>query len=84
MSFDLVFKLERSQPLMVEYLTDLSAVELEVRVGEVAEGNTSDEEQHVCVIALALGFERIVAQLVAVRFIVNVVLFLPGVTMRIG
>lgn len=83
MGLDLVLKLERCQSLVVKNLTDLSAVELEVRMSEMAERNTSDEEQHIRVITLTLRFERIISKLVAVRFIVNVILLFPGVSVRI-
>jgi hypothetical protein len=43
MCFNLVFELESSQSLVVKYFTDLPAVKLEVRVGEVAECNASNE-----------------------------------------
>ena len=80
---DLVLDLESCQSLMVQDLADLSAVELEVRVSEVSESNTTNEKEQVRVITLALGLKWIIAQFITIWQIVNVVFFLPGVTMRV-
>lgn len=68
---------------MVKDLADLSAVELEVRVREVAEGDSTHEEQQPGVVSLALGLEGIVTELVTVGLVVDVVLLLPGVPVRV-
>jgi hypothetical protein len=83
-SLDLIFELEGSKALMVEHFGDLSPVESEVAVGEVNERVDGAEKHQVGVVSLTLGLERIVTQLIAVRLIVHVVLFLEGVAMRVG
>jgi hypothetical protein len=65
---------------MVEDFADLASIKLEVRVNEVTETNQSHENDQVGVVSLTLGLERIVTNLVAVRQVVNVVLFVPLVT----
>ena len=68
---------------MVQDLADLSAVKLEVRVSEVSKRNTTHEKEQVRVVTLALGLKWIIAQFITIWQIVNVVFFLPGVTMRV-
>ena len=65
---------------MVEDFTDLASIKLEVGVNKVAETDKSYENNQVGVVSLALGLEWIVTNFVAVRQIVNVVLFVPLVT----
>ena len=62
---------------MVKHLADLAAIELEVRVGKVAETNHTAEDQQVWVISLTLGLKRIVVNLVTIRQVVDVVLLMP-------
>lgn len=80
---DFVFQLEVGQALVVEHFADLAAVELEVRVHEVAETDQTHEDEQVRVVALALGLERIVRNLVTIRQIMDVVLFVPLVPVRV-
>ena len=75
---DLVFDLQGSESLMVEHLADVSSVEVEVRVREMHEGDSSDEDEHPGVL-VALRVKRVVTELVTVRQVVDVVLFLPSV-----
>ena len=74
---DLVLKLQGSESLMVEHLTDVSPVEVEMSMAEVDEGDSSNEENEPGVVSLAGGVERIVTDLVTVGQVVDVVLFLP-------
>ena len=78
-STDLIFELQSSQTLMVENLTDMAPVEVEMSVGEVNESNACNEENQQGVVARSACIERIVTQLVTVWQIVDVMLFLPGV-----
>lgn len=80
---DFVFQLEVGQALVVEHFADLAAVELEVRVHEVAETDQTHEDEQVRVVALALGLERIVRNLVTIRQIMDVVLLVPLVAVRV-
>ena len=68
---------------MVEDLRSLALVEAEVAVRKVHKRVDSTEKNQVGVVGLALGLERIVAELVAVRLVVNIVLLLPAVTVRV-
>ena len=77
--FDGVFDLEGGEPLVVENLADLPSVELEVRVGEMNERDAADKQEQPGVVSLALGLERIVADLVAERFVVDVVFLFEAV-----
>lgn len=81
---DFVFDLECSQPLVVQHFADLAAVKLEVRVSECRERYARDENEKVRVVTLALGLKRIVTELVAVGFVVDVVFFLEAVAMGVG
>ena len=81
---DLVLNLERSESLMVEDLAHVASMEVEVRVGEVNKGDSSDEENEPGVVSLAWGLKRIVTDLVTVGQIVDPVLFLPGVAACVG
>lgn len=82
--FDGVFDLEGSEPLVVENLADLPPVELEVRVGEMNECDAADKQEQPGVVSLALGLERIVADLVAKRFVVDVVFLFEAVAVGVG
>ena len=50
---DLVLNLERSESLMVEDLAHVASMEVEVRVGEVNKGDSSDKENEPGVVSLA-------------------------------
>jgi hypothetical protein len=76
---DFVFDLICSESLMIEDLTHFAAVEPEVSVAEVDEADDSEEKQQVRVVKLALVFERIIAEFVAVWFVMHVWLVLPVV-----
>ena len=82
--FDGVFDLEGGEPLVVENLADLPSVELEVRVGEMNERDAADKQEQPGVVSLALGLERIVADLVAERFVVDVVFLFEAVAVGVG
>ena len=64
---------------MVEDLTDVSSVEIEVSMAEVDESDPSNEKDEPGVVSLSGGLERIVTDLVTVGQVVDVVLLLPGV-----
>ena len=53
-STDLILELQGSESLMVEHLTDVSSVEVEVSMTEVNEGNTSNEQDEPRVVSLTL------------------------------
>jgi len=81
---DLILDLESSKTLMVEDLTDLSAVEAVVTGHEVDEGNTGNSDEHPGVVSIASGVERIVTELVTVGLVVHVVLFLEAVSVGVA
>ena len=81
---DLIFDLQSGQTLMVEDLTDVAPVEVEVSVAEVHKGDASDEKEEPRVISLALRLKGIVTELVTVGQVMHVVLFLPSVSASIG
>jgi hypothetical protein len=83
-SLDLILNLEGGEALMVKHFGNLPLVEAEVAVGEVDESVNGAEKHEVGVVGLALGLERIVAELVAVWLIVHVVFFFKRVTMGVG
>ena len=83
-SADLVLELEGGQALVVEDLADVAAVEVEVSVAEVHEGDASSEKKQPRVVSLALRLERIVTELVTVGQVVHVVLLFEGVAARIA
>jgi hypothetical protein len=68
---------------MVKDLADLAPVELEVRMRKVRDRDPSDEQDHPGVVNLAVGVKGVVAKLVPVRLVVDVVLLLPGVSVRV-
>ena len=69
---------------MVEDLTDVASVEVEVRVAEVHKGDASDEKEEPGVISLALRLKGIVTELVTVGQVVHVGLLFEGVTARVA
>ena len=76
---DLVFDLQISQPLMVEYLAEVPPVEVQMGVAEMDESDHGDEDDQIGVFTLTFRLERIFTRLVTVRHIVHVVLLLEGV-----
>ena len=80
---NLVLNLQGSQALMIENFTDMSFVEVEMSVGEVSETNDYRENHHVRVV-VSMGIERIVTELVTVWHIVDVVLFLEGMSVSVS
>ena len=68
---------------MVEDLTNVSPVKQEMSVAEVHKSDASNEKDQPWVISLAWGLERIVSDLVTIGQVMDVVLFLPGVTASI-
>ena len=75
---DLVLDLEGGEPLVVEDLASLPAIESEVSVAEVSEEDDASEEQHPRVVSLALLFEGVVTELVAERLVMHLGVFLKG------
>ena len=69
---------------MVEDLTDVASVEVEVRVAEVHKGDASDEKEEPRVVSLALRLKGIVTELVTVGQVVHVGLLFEGVTARVA
>jgi len=63
-ALDFVFELVGSVTLMVQDLTDLEVVHLEVRVDEVHEREDGEQDDNSWVVRLALGFKRIVTNFV--------------------
>ena len=80
---DVVLDLQSGKALMVEGLSNMSPVEVEMSMAEVHEGDGCDEKKHPGVVALSGRLERIITDFVTVRQVVNVMLFLPGVTSSI-
>lgn len=68
---------------MVENFTNFTSIELEVGVSEMTETDNSYEDQQVWVVSLTLWFKRIVTDLITIWQIVNVVFFMPLVTVRV-
>jgi len=64
---------------MIQNFTDLPAVELEVGVGEVDEGDAADKNDPPRVL-VSLGSEWIITHFVTKRLIVEMMFFLEGVT----
>ena len=81
---DLVLNLKSSETLMVEDLTDVAFVEVEVSVRKVDKADDGDKDQHPRVVTTALGIERIITELITVGQVMNVVLFFPGVASSVG
>lgn len=54
-----------------------------MRVCEMNECNTADENQHPRVVALALGFKRIIAKFVTIGLIVHIVFFFKRVSVGV-
>lgn len=81
---DFILDLQSGQALMVQDFTNVALVEQEVGVAEVHESDTSDEENHPRVVALARGLERIVTELVTVWQVMDVVLFFPSVAASVA
>ena len=77
---DLVLDLQGSQSLMVQHFASVSPVEVEVSVREVHKRDDGDEDEEPGVIAISGGVKRIVTNLITVWQVVDVVLFLPGVS----
>ena len=75
---DLVLDLEGGEPLVVEDLASLPAIESEVSVAEVSEEDDASEEEHPRVVSLALLFEGVVTELVAERLVMHLGVFLKG------
>jgi hypothetical protein len=69
---------------MVKHLTDLPTVEPEMCMAEMRKSDDCKEQNQIRVVQLALGFEGVVSQLVAVRLIVNVGFVFPVMTTRIA
>lgn len=84
LGLDFIFNHESSKALMVQHFTDLALVEPKVAVSNVAEAQNANEQQHVRVVSMAVRFKRIISQLVTVRLVMNVVLFLEGVSVRVA
>ena len=68
---------------MVQHLADLAAVELEVRVGKVAETDHAAEDQQVGVVSLTLGLKGIVMNLITIGQVMDVVLLVPLMAVRV-
>ena len=83
-SYNFVLNLQSSETLMVENLTDVSLVEVEMRIAEVDEGHDGNENDEVWILSTSLSIERIITNFVTVREIVNVMFFLPGVTVGVA
>ena len=81
---DLIFDLQSGQTLMVEDLTDVAPVEVEVSVAEVHKGNASDEKEEPGVISLALRLKGIVTELVTVGQVVHVGFLFESVAARVA
>jgi len=69
---------------VVQHLARLALVELEVTVTEVDEPHACHEDEQPRVVRLAIGLERVVAQLVAIGFVVHVVFLFERVAVRVG
>ena len=77
---DLVLELEGRQTLVIEDLTNVPPVEVEVSVRKVDERDNSDEKQQPRVLSLTSWLKRIVTDFITVWQIMDVVLFLPSVS----
>ena len=77
---DLVLELEGRQTLVIEDLTNVPSVEVEVSVRKVDERDNSDEKQQPRVLSLTSWLKRIVTDFITVWQIMDVVLFLPSVS----
>ena len=80
---DSVFDLISNKSLVVEHFTDLSSVKSEMRVREVDEGNTHDEDDKVNIVTLTMGVKWIITSLVTIWLIVHVVFLLESVRVAI-
>ena len=69
---------------MVQDFACLASVEFEVGMTEVNKADTCNEQQQPWVVTLALGLERIIADLVAERFVVDVVFLFEAVAVGVG
>jgi len=69
---------------VVQDFACLASVEFEVGVTEVNKADTCHKQQQPWVVTLALGLERIIAEFVAVWFVVNIVLLFEGMAVRVG
>lgn len=65
---------------MIEDLTNVPSVEVEVSVRKVDERDYRDENQQPRVLSLTSWLERIVTDFITVWQIMDVVLFLPSVS----
>ena len=83
-SYNFVLNLQSSETLMVENLTDVSLVEVEMSIAEVDESHDGNENDEVWILSTSLSIERIITNFVTVREIVNVMFFLPGVTVGVA
>lgn len=81
---DFVLQLVCRESLVVKHLANLSSVEAEVGVAKVGEDDNRKEQDQVRVVQLALVFEGVVSQLVAVRNVVNVGFIFPIVASRVA
>ena len=81
---DLILELEGGQALMVEDLSDVSAMEVEMGVAEVHESDSSNEDDEPGVVTVASRVERIITDLITVGQVMDVVLFLPSVATAVG
>ena len=77
---DLVLELEGRQTLVIEDLTNVPSVEVEVSVRKVDERDNRDEKQQPRVLSLTSWLKRIVTDFITVWQIMDVVLFLPSVS----
>lgn len=77
---DLVLELEGCQTLVIEDLTNVPSVEVEVSVRKVDERDNRDEKQQPRVLSLTSWLKRIVTDFITVWQIMDVVLFLPSVS----
>jgi hypothetical protein len=68
---------------VVEHLSSLALVETEMAVREVYKCVDGTEKNEVRIIRLTLRLKGIVSELVAVRLVVNVVLFFPRVAVGV-
>ena len=81
---DFVLDLQCGKALMVECFSNMSSVEVEVSMTEVDKSDGCDKKKQPRVVTLSSGLERIVTDFVTVRQVVNVMLFLPGMTSAIS
>ena len=69
---------------MIQYLTRVSPVEVEMRVGEVHEGDAGNKQDHPWVVTVTTRIEGVITHFVPVGQVVHVVFFFPGVAACVG